>query len=120
MTLIQGDSSPNNLFFYDKKKTVVVLDWEYFSISEVNLLNKTFDFANFYLRCWRNKKFQEKLLREFIRRKMANQMQIQFSIIVQGLGQFQSVYLTGANGKEKGEYLKNHIRRLTESINAVF
>lgn len=118
--IVHGDLAPNNVFFTKDGSRVVLLDWEWAGYNPNFTLGRAFDFANFYLRCWRNPSFQRSLKAAYLREKGADNQELALGIILQGARQISGLcYLQ----HEKGPYLKKHIHSLIclvkESLEAV-
>lgn len=116
--LLQGDFAPNNLYFEAEKAQVKFLDWEWSSLNRNREISKAFDFANLYLRLWQNRSFQEKFLKNFLKKKIATTSQIQTAVILQCVNQLNGLFIAGRAG-ERRVYLQKHINRLVESLKKV-
>ena len=116
--IIHGDVGPNNIFIDRKNNRVIFLDWEKAFLTRYVSLYSAFDFANFYFRCWRNLEFQSDLLQEYVARKDCSLDELKISCILQNLRQMRYLVDPSYDAHEE-DYLKNHIRRLIESLEAV-
>lgn len=118
--VVHGDLAPNNAFFAKDGSRVVFFDWEWAGYNSNLTLGRAFDFANFYLRCWRNPSFQRSLKAAYLRERGADNQELALGIILQGARQISGLcYLQ----HEKGSYLKKHVQSLIclvkESLEAV-
>ena len=111
--VVHGDLAPNNAFFSPQEERVVFLDWEWVRFNPNPLVAKSFDFANFYLRCWQNPAFQSVLEREWCERDCQGGEEFVLSIVFQGIGQLVGLCRFR---REKMPHLRKHIRRLIDLI----
>ena len=109
--VVHGDLAPNNVFFAEDGR-VIFLDWEYVSLNPNLTLASTFDFANFYLRCWQNPKFQKHFRERFLETKVSRS-RLTLGVVFLGVSQ---LYHLWRKREEEKEYLKRHISALTDKI----
>ena len=111
--LVHGDFAPDNVFFGQGGSRVVLLDWEYAGYNPNLTLGRAYDFANFYLLCWRNPSFQKALKECYLEKKMARNDELALAVIFQAGVQLSAIC---SFGKETGVYLKRHIKCFTDLI----
>ena len=111
--VVHGDLAPNNVSFARDGSRVVLLDWEWAGYNPEVTVARAFDFANFYLRCWRNPSFQKSLKAAYVREKGADPQELTLGIVFQGARQISGLcYLQ----HEKGPYLKEHLQALIDLV----
>ena len=116
--IIHGDIAPNNVFIDRKKRRIIFLDWEKAFVTKNTSLYCAFDFANFYFRCWKNLDFQKALLQSYLKQKSCVIDELKLACILQNLRQIRYL-IDSSYDVEKGNYLKTHIRRISQSLETV-
>ena len=110
--LVHGDLAPNNVVFDPAEKKVIFFDWEHGGYNPNLLVARAFDFANFYLRSWRNPPFQKALRSRFLKEKIEPK-QLTLAVVLLGINQ---IYWLCRLRREEPFYLRRHINTLLVKI----
>lgn len=117
-SLLQGDFAPNNLYFQPAESRVVFLDWEWSSLNRNLILTEAYDFANLYLRLWQNREFQQQFLDSFQKSRLASEKGLVVGVLLQSVNQLFGL-VDRERHSEQGDYYRNHLQRLVESLEKV-